>query len=287
MVDDHTAQAPYDTPLHATVTSTTGVALKAFEADINREVAALGSSRNQGLRWAIVRAIAPTLTKGDLPSGETPYVKESGRGVDWVITDRETDRALAIVEHKPLGAPAHGTWASHRLLFNTTAVICDAGYLQELTAHLNVLDRLFSEDEVVGPLRHYSYKIEKSGKRQSSLDQVLKYYDDFGGRLPVHILSDQGKDVNEIYGTPGQPYRYNTERFPVHATATALNTLAVELSGIALTPAELCAVTRVVDAMWMRGPTHIDNDLIDEAKALVSPAARYAGYNTDVWASAT
>ena len=93
---------------------------------------ALGSSRNQGLRWAIVRATAPTLTKGDLPSGETPYVKESGRGVDWVITDREIGRALAIVEHKPLGGPAHGTWAYHRLVFNTTAVICDAGYLQEL-----------------------------------------------------------------------------------------------------------------------------------------------------------
>ncbi|RDI17261.1 hypothetical protein DEU38_12397 [Rhodococcus sp. AG1013] len=279
-------RAPYAAPLRSTWTSNTGVAHKAFEGDINRAIAALGSSDNDALRWAIVQMITPTLTEADLEDGRIPYVTESGDGVDWVVLYPDTGTVLGICEHKPLGAPAHGVWASHSLLFDETAVICDDGYLDEVAANLAVLDsELFTRDQLNG-LRYFSYKAVTGGMR-SSIDQVLKYRADYGGRFPCHILSDQGSSADEIYrhrgkDAPYQPYRYVDEAFPVHSTADALNRLAVALASVELTPAEKSDLTRVVDAMWMRGPVSIDHDLTDAAKALVSAVARDAGYNSEV-----
>lgn len=278
---------PYAAPLKSTWTSSTGVALKAGESYINRAVAALGSSNREALRWAIVRMITPTVTQADLEGGgRIPYVTESGDGVDWVVEYPDTGTVLGICEHKPVGAPPHGTWASHSLLFDTTAVICGDGYLDEITANLTVLDSsVFTEDQLDG-LRYWTYKHVAGGMR-SSMDQVLKYRADYDGRFPCHILSDQGASVNEIYGrrgkdAPHQPYRYIDTAFPVHSTADALNRLAVALASVQLTPAEKSDVVQVVDAMWMRGPVSIDHDLTDAAKSLVSAAARDAGYNNEV-----
>lgn len=278
--------APYAEPLRSTWISHTGVARKAFESDINRAVAALGSSDNDALRWAIVQMITPTLTEEDLDDGRIPYVTESGNGVDWVVMYPDTDTVLGICEHKPLGAPAHGAWASHSLLFDETAVICDDGYLDEVDANLAVLDsERFTEEQVTG-LRFWTYKKVPGGVR-SSMDQVLKYRADHGGRFPCHILSDQGASADEIYRSRGknalhQPYRYVDEAFPVHSTADALNHLAAALASVELTLAEKSDLTQVVDAMWMRGPASIDTDLTEAAKSLVSAAARDAGYNSEV-----
>ncbi|WP_137875450.1 hypothetical protein [Rhodococcus sp. Q] len=276
--------APYAEPLRSTWISHTGVAYKAFEADINRAIAALGSSGSEALRWAVVQMITPTLTESDLEDGRIPYVTESGNGVDWVVMYPDTGTVLAICEHKPRGAPPHGAWGSHSLLFDETAVVCENGYLDEVTANLEVLDRdVFTADQV-SDLRYWSYQPVKAvaGGMRSALDQVLKYRADHGGRIPCHILSDQGSSVNEIYCSGREPYRYVEVAFPVHSTADALNRLATALERVELTPAEQSAITKVVDAMWMRGPVSIDHNLTDAAQSLVSPAARDAGYNAEV-----
>lgn len=278
--------APYAEPLRSTWTSHTGVARKAFEGDINRAIAALGSSDHEALRWAIVQMITPTLTEADLEDGRIPYVTESGDGVDWVVKYPDTGTVLGICEHKPLGAPAHGAWASHRLLFDETVVICEDGYLDEVAANLAVLDRIVFTKEQLTSLRYWSYK-DVSGGMRSSMDQVLKYRADYVGRFPCHILSDQGASVNEIYRSrgkdaPHRPYRYVDTAFPVHSTADALNRLATALASVELTAPEKSDVTQVVDAMWMRGPVSIDHDLTDAAKSLVSVAARDAGYDREI-----
>lgn len=276
--------APYAAPLRSTWASTTGVAHRAREGDINRSVAALGSSDHEALRWSIVRMITPSITDADIErSGRVPYVTESGNGVDWVVQYPDTGTVLGICEHKPLGAPAHGAWASHWLLSDEKAVTCDDGYLDEVAANLQVLDRRVFTREQLSDLRFWTFKTVPGGMR-SSMDQVLKYRNDYDGRFPCHILSDQGTTVNEIYrargkGAPPQPYSYKTEVFPVHTTASALNELAAALTGVELTVTERSNVTQVVDAMWMRGPQSLDDQLNDRAKALVSDAARDAGYN--------
>ncbi|MCK0439388.1 hypothetical protein MUG78_07925 [Gordonia alkaliphila] len=257
--------APYAEPLRSTWRSSTGVALKAHEGGINKAVAALGSSDNDALRWAVVQMIAPSLTEADLVNGRVPYVVESGNGVDWVVTYPDNEEVLAICEHKPLGAPAHGTWASHSLLFDRAAVRCDDGYLDEVAANLAVLDGDVIAEEELSGLRFWTYKNVAGGKR-SAMDQILKYRADYGGRIPCHILSDQGANVNEIYiGRDADevevPYRYVKEEFPVHSTAEALKRLASALENVELSPSEESDVTRVVDAMWMRGPARIDQDL--------------------------
>ncbi|OUS97395.1 hypothetical protein [Rhodococcus sp. NCIMB 12038] len=278
--------APYTEPFRSTWTSYTGVALKAFEGDINRAIAALGSSDNEDMRWAIVQMITPALTEADLEDRRIPYVTESGDGVDWVVTYPDVGTVLGICEHKPLGAPAHGAWASHSLLSDKTAVVCEEGYLEEVAANIEVLDSAVFTEEQLTDLRYWTYKAVPGGMR-SSIDQVLKYRADYDGRFPCHILSDQGTSVNEIYllrgkDAPHRPYRYVDTAFPVHSTADALNRLAAALAGVDLTPAEKSDVTRVVDAMWMRGPVAIDHDLTDAAKTLVSAAARDAGYNKEI-----
>lgn len=265
--------------------SSKGVALKAHEPDINRAVAALGSSDRGDLRRAIIAMIAPSITEHDFEDGRVPYVSESGTGVDWVVGYPDTGVVLGICEHKPLGAPAHGSWASHDLLFDETAVTLHDGYRAEVAANLHVLDSpVFTADQV-SSLRYYTYKDVRGGRR-SSMDQVLKYRADFG-RLPCHILSDQGATVNDIYRSRGRsplhrPYDYIEGAFPVHTTAQALDNLARALDGVRLDLEEKAAVTEIVDAMWMRGPKHIDYAMTAEAKSLVSRDAHDAGYNPDI-----
>lgn len=277
---------PYAVALRSTWTSHTGVAHKVFESDVNRAIAELGSSDNDALRWAIVQMITPTLTEADLEGGLIPYVTESGVGVDWVVMYPDTGTVLGICEHKPLGAPAHTAWASHRLLADKAAVDCDDGYLDEVNANLAVLDsEVFTHDQLSG-LRYYTYK-PVAGGRRSALDQIVKYRADYDGCFPCHILSDQGSSANEIYRSRSknardQPYHYVDEAFPVHSTADALKRLASALASAELTAAERSDITRVVDAMWMRGPVSIHQDLTDEAKRLVSEVARDAGYNSNV-----
>lgn len=272
----------------STWNSSTGIALKADERDVNRAVAALGSSDREELRWAIVRMITPNITERDLDDrSRIPYVIESGASVDWVVGYPDTGVVLGICEHKPLGAPAHGSWASHDLLFDETAVKLHDGYRAEVNANLHILDLpVFTDDQLSRRLRYYTYK-EVSGGRKSSMDQVLKYRADFGGRLPCHILSDQGTTVNDIYRSRGRnalhrPYEYVEDAFPVHTTAQALDYLAHALEGVPLTKTEEEDVTQVVDAMWMRGPRHINRTMTDSAKKLVSNAAHDAGYNPDI-----
>lgn len=287
------AGTPYANPMPGQQLTATGVTFRPHEEPINRAVSQLGQSDNEWLRAAIIYAIAPQLGPVDLIDDRVPYIVESGCDVDWIVVDIDPETTeetvLAITEHKPLSAPVQFSRAFTEIFYDPNVPLEIAeGYLEEMEPFREILDSgCFTQEEldaVDGYLRFYEGSYINRDKTQQflSLPQVLVYW--HRHQMPCQILTDITTSAQQLYYAKPRngferPYQLVDEMFPTHTTAQTLNELAARLYGVALTEDEHAEVTRVVDAMWMRGPVDIDDHLTKSAQQLVSQAARWASYN--------
>ncbi|TWS21579.1 hypothetical protein FK529_03060 [Tsukamurella asaccharolytica] len=284
--------APYDTPVQGGWTSVTGVSARPHEAQVNSSLAALGRSSNPYLRRAIVAAIVPTTDVDEWPTDEL-WIKERGDDADWLIFDHlENGQVVAACEHKPMHAPAQWSRASTAAFYDERAgqaIRNLANYQSTLNPYRHVLDqKTFTTNDLAAieapdPVYYFSKRSKNRGHEHGHLQHVIPQVLNYWHRhhVTIHILNDKHCSASELYKATGDPYGLQDALFPIHTTADTLNVIATRLKGVRLTSDEAQALTRVLDAMWIRGPERIDHSLDDEARRLISPAARWVGYHMD------
>ena len=203
---------------------------KAWEADINRELAFLTSTGETFLREAIILAIwgadSPTLCPSRDCKATQLIVQASGNDADWLLRCRGCGLVAARAEHKPRGAPAHWSRAS-LAMYRTPAILGPHEWLNSVHPDCE-------SPHAVGSCAGGHISVElKNDLIVLAAPQVLRYSrQDDGSSMPVTIITDVHKDANALYGTASFTHftlRLNEQFFPIRTTTQLLDDLAALL----------------------------------------------------------
>ncbi|ORI22045.1 hypothetical protein BH686_16740 [Rhodococcus erythropolis] len=253
---------PSDVIQSTWVCSTHRIPIKFLENSLNARIGQLGSSDNEQLRAALIRAFTLTDPVCEHCEGVS-YLGSTNNDVDFLVTC-PTDRHIrGGAEHKPLGANPTGSEAVPEMYLPTSysssrlveSPVLDApSWIANLDPACKVPHRVIDCNSwhLHIPSRRRGFE----GYLEFAAPQLLVYAHRHRFELDrISIISDQGFTASEIYETDrwGQnSFQLSTEVFPLITTRQVLTGLAVELEGVEVSLPQRIQLVSIFEAMAHR-----------------------------------
>ena len=254
------------------------VSRKAWEADINRELAELTETGNPGFAHAIISGFWGSDAVARCPRGncsrEQLVVRESGNDADLLLTCSQCGAVVARAERKPREAPAHWSRATVAM-YKSPAVSGSDNWTDAVRSTCE-------ETHLEGSCEAEHICVELSdGRVVLGAPQVLRYASlSESSSMPITIMNDSGRDVNGIYDTAAfvrLTLKLDPHFFPVRTTLQVLAEMADKLKDVraGLDAERIAIIIALFEAMWIRAGAK--PGISDEAKSWIRPGAGDCG----------